>query len=174
MALSSKFPTQDDNLAGEGGREDAVAELPHFSRGYVIGKVMEYCIERSLTLSKYVGAGQSIDGKTIVENLWRCAAHALEIEEEATPAVLPHDLLAEEVLTRLPAKSLMRFRRVSKLWCSTICDSCFVKAHSARSRSRSAGGDLLLVCPSDHDDADLSFDFFRASLPSRPIPEGPR
>ncbi|KAI8530667.1 hypothetical protein RHMOL_Rhmol11G0077400 [Rhododendron molle] len=35
----------DDNLAGEGGREDAVAELPHFSGGDVIGKVIAYCIE---------------------------------------------------------------------------------------------------------------------------------
>lgn len=107
-----------------------------------------------------------------MENLWRCVARELEIEgEEAPVAVLPHDLLAEEVLTRLPAKSLMRCKSVSKLCCSTICNPCFVKAHSACSRSRSAGGDLLLVCPSDHDDTDLSFDFFRASLPSPPIPD---
>ncbi|KAG5524380.1 hypothetical protein RHGRI_031141 [Rhododendron griersonianum] len=98
MALSSNSRL----MTGEGGREDAVAELPHSSGGDVIGKVMEYCIERSLTLSKYVGAGQSIDRKTIVENLWRCAARALEIEEEEAEVVaLPHDLLAEEVLTRL-------------------------------------------------------------------------
>ncbi|KAI8530671.1 hypothetical protein RHMOL_Rhmol11G0077800 [Rhododendron molle] len=66
-----------------------------------------------MTLSKYVGAGQSIDGKMIVENLWRYAARALEIEEEeAAVTVLPHDLLAEEVLTRLATKSLMRFKSV--------------------------------------------------------------
>lgn len=53
MALSSNSRL----MTGEGEREDAVAELPHSSCGDVIGKVMEYCIERSLTLSKYVRAG---------------------------------------------------------------------------------------------------------------------
>ncbi|KAG5524818.1 hypothetical protein RHGRI_031474 [Rhododendron griersonianum] len=58
---------------------------------------------------------------------------------------------------------LCHFKSVSKLWCSTICDPCFVKAHNERSRSRSAAGlvgDLLMVCASD---SNLSFDFFHAS-----------
>ncbi|GFZ12193.1 F-box and associated interaction domains-containing protein [Actinidia rufa] len=48
---------------------------------------------------------------------------------------LPHDLVVEEVLTRLPGKSLMRFKSVSKLWCSIIDDTRFCQAHRAHSRS---------------------------------------
>ncbi|KAF7126977.1 hypothetical protein RHSIM_Rhsim11G0052500 [Rhododendron simsii] len=169
-----------DNLAEEGGGgEDAVVELPYSSSSHgddddVTSKVMEYCIERSLTLSSYVGAGgQLLDGKMMMENLWRCAARALEIKEddileEVVVVELPHYLLVEEVLTRLPAKSLMRFKSVSKLWCSTICDPCFVKAHNALSRSRSASaaglvGDLLIIYASDSQEPNLSFDFFHAN-----------
>ncbi|KAF7126648.1 hypothetical protein RHSIM_Rhsim11G0051700 [Rhododendron simsii] len=109
-----------------GGGEDVVVGLPYSSGGDVTHKVMEYCIERSLTLSMYVGAGgQLIDRKMIMENLWRCVACALEIKEDDIPedveevmVELPQYLLVEEVLTRLPAKSLMRFKSVSKL-----CDS---------------------------------------------------
>ncbi|KAI8531068.1 hypothetical protein RHMOL_Rhmol11G0108800 [Rhododendron molle] len=154
-----------DNLAEEGGgSEDAVVELPYSSsRGNnVTNKVMECCIERPLTLSSYVGAGgQLTDGKIIMENLWRCTEDG--ILEEVVVVELPHYLLVEEVLTRLPAKSLMRFKSVSKLWCSTICDPCFVKAHNVRSRSRSpsasaAGlvGDLLMIYASDSQEPNLS------------------
>ncbi|KAF7112325.1 hypothetical protein RHSIM_RhsimUnG0240800 [Rhododendron simsii] len=59
-------------------------------------------------------------------------------------AVLPHELVAEELLTRLPANSLMRFKCVSKLWRSTITDPSFCKAHRARSCSRRG---LLMVRP---------------------------
>ncbi|KAI8541133.1 hypothetical protein RHMOL_Rhmol08G0038800 [Rhododendron molle] len=60
-------------------------------------------------------------------------------------AVLPHELVAEELLTRLPANSLMRFKCVSKLWRSTIADPSFCKAHrTARSCSRRG---LLMVRP---------------------------
>ncbi|XP_058179771.1 putative F-box protein At3g52320 [Rhododendron vialii] len=59
-------------------------------------------------------------------------------------AVLPRELVAEELLTRLPANSLMRFKCVSKLWRSTITDPSFCKAHRARSCSRRG---LLMVRP---------------------------
>ncbi|KAF7126505.1 hypothetical protein RHSIM_Rhsim11G0052400 [Rhododendron simsii] len=98
-------------------------------------------------------------------HLWRCAAGALEIKEDdilegLVGVELPHHLLVEEVLTRLPAKSLMRFKSVSKLWCSTIYDPCFVKAHNALSHSHSASsaglvGDLLMVCASHNLDSNL-------------------
>ncbi|XP_058215747.1 uncharacterized protein LOC131326863 [Rhododendron vialii] len=89
------------------------------------------------------------------------------------PRELPHDLVAGEVLTRLAAKSLMRFKCVSKLWRSTISHPCFCKAHRARSRlSRGAGGGgLIMVFPEtdiDDDDNDLlvGVGFFYATLPS--------
>ena len=63
-------------------------------------------------------------------------------------AELPHDLVVEEILTRLPGKSLMRFKSVSKLWCSIIDDPRFCQAHRARSRARPT---LLLVCPNIDD-----------------------
>ncbi|GFZ07816.1 hypothetical protein Acr_19g0007530 [Actinidia rufa] len=47
--------------------------------------------------------------------------------------LLLHDLVAEEILTRLPANSLMRFTCVCKLWRSTILDPCFQQVHRARS-----------------------------------------
>ncbi|XP_058203258.1 putative F-box protein At1g47790 [Rhododendron vialii] len=67
-------------------------------------------------------------------------------EEEAAVAVLPHDLVASEVLTRLPAKYLMRFNCVSKLWGSTISkDPAFSKAHCAR-QQRSGSSSLFITC----------------------------
>ncbi|KAI4354389.1 hypothetical protein L6164_003255 [Bauhinia variegata] len=41
---------------------------------------------------------------------------------------LPNDLLIE-ILSKLPVKSLCRFKCVSKLWLSLICDPLFAKVH---------------------------------------------
>lgn len=85
----------------------------------------------------------------------------------SSSVVLPHDLMVEELLTRLPAKSLMRFKCVSKIWCSTILDPAFCKAHRARSTS---GSGLLIVCSDRRDNNDLGgsgssgLGFFRATL----------
>ncbi|KAG5559960.1 hypothetical protein RHGRI_003304 [Rhododendron griersonianum] len=71
---------------------------------------------------------------------------AVAAEEEAAVAVLPHELVASEVLTRLPAKYLMRFKCVSKLWGSTISkDPAFSKAHRAR-QQRSGSSSLFITC----------------------------
>ncbi|KAH7847466.1 hypothetical protein Vadar_026394 [Vaccinium darrowii] len=75
--------------------------------------------------------------------------------------MLPEDLVIEEVLTRLPAKSLMRFKSVSKLWCSTISSPSFCKTHRARSRSRP--GCLLMVCSLDSNDPSAGVGFFSAA-----------
>ncbi|KAF3955149.1 hypothetical protein CMV_019598 [Castanea mollissima] len=42
--------------------------------------------------------------------------------------LLPHDVVFE-ILTRLPVKSLIRFRCVSKSWYSTITDPIFITKH---------------------------------------------
>ena len=47
---------------------------------------------------------------------------------EKTSEFLPHDLLIQVPL-RLPAKSLLRFRCVSKSWFSLISDPQFAKSH---------------------------------------------
>lgn len=43
--------------------------------------------------------------------------------------IIPEDLVIDEILTRLPVKSLLRFKSVCKLWCSSIADPYFVDSH---------------------------------------------
>lgn len=65
--------------------------------------------------------------------------------------MLPHEFVVSELLTRLPCKTLARFKCVSHLWRSTINDvDFFQKVHYSRSLS-SQGGKLLFVCPDFHD-----------------------
>ncbi|GAB2274994.1 hypothetical protein Dimus_009762 [Dionaea muscipula] len=52
----------------------------------------------------------------------------LVLEEETMADILTEDLLVE-ILTRLPVKSLLRFRCVCKSWNSLITNSSFIKAH---------------------------------------------
>ncbi|XP_071933327.1 F-box/kelch-repeat protein At3g23880-like [Coffea arabica] len=47
---------------------------------------------------------------------------------------LPTEIIIE-ILCRLPAKSLIRFRCVSKSWCSLIIDSNFIKKHLSQARN---------------------------------------
>ncbi|XP_074281085.1 F-box/kelch-repeat protein At3g23880-like [Silene latifolia] len=42
---------------------------------------------------------------------------------------LPFDVISETILTRLPMKSILRFKSVSKLWYSTLSSSRFAFAH---------------------------------------------
>ncbi|KAL5722157.1 hypothetical protein ACHQM5_005713 [Ranunculus cassubicifolius] len=57
---------------------------------------------------------------------------------------LPNEIMAD-ILSRLPPKSLARFRLVSKNLCSLICDSYFVSMHLNRS-IESGSSNLLLPC----------------------------
>uniref|UniRef100_A0A7N0UPI0 F-box domain-containing protein n=1 Tax=Kalanchoe fedtschenkoi TaxID=63787 RepID=A0A7N0UPI0_KALFE len=50
-----------------------------------------------------------------------------------TPTI-PHEILAD-ILSRLPAKNLLRFRTVSKTWLSLISDPNFVKQHLRKSEN---------------------------------------
>ncbi|KAK9724785.1 hypothetical protein RND81_05G098100 [Saponaria officinalis] len=45
------------------------------------------------------------------------------------PRELPHDLITQSILTRLPVKPLVRFKSVSKHWYSTISSPYFALAH---------------------------------------------
>ncbi|CAK9133236.1 unnamed protein product [Ilex paraguariensis] len=66
---------------------------------------------------------------------------------------VPHDL-AVEVLKKLPAKSLMRFKCVSKLWRSTIDDRRFSNDHRALSCSRTS---VLLIYPNRDSDRHINY-----------------
>ncbi|PIA30532.1 hypothetical protein AQUCO_05500072v1 [Aquilegia coerulea] len=50
-------------------------------------------------------------------------------------ANIPQEIITE-ILTRVPAKSLLRFRCVSKPWCNLISDSSFIKTHLIRAVER--------------------------------------
>ncbi|KNA17079.1 hypothetical protein SOVF_081860 [Spinacia oleracea] len=42
---------------------------------------------------------------------------------------LPHDLILHDIVTRLPIKSILQYKSVSKQWYSSISSSCFGNAH---------------------------------------------
>ncbi|XP_042491409.1 F-box protein At3g08750-like [Macadamia integrifolia] len=55
---------------------------------------------------------------------------------------LPYEIIFGEILPLVPAKSLVRFKRVCKLWCDTISDPQFVHAHLNRMKSKPLSGIL--------------------------------
>ncbi|KAJ6689460.1 hypothetical protein OIU85_005826 [Salix viminalis] len=71
---------------------------------------------------------------------------------------IPEDVILD-ILSRLPAKSVVRFRRVSRAWCSFIHDPFFASLHHARSITRDKGNALLLSYP-DPSSSSTSFSFF--------------
>ncbi|KAI3932043.1 hypothetical protein MKW92_048336, partial [Papaver armeniacum] len=50
-------------------------------------------------------------------------------------SIFDEDMLVYDILSRIPAKSLMRFKCVSKPWCSLIRDPYFVDLHFTRSKT---------------------------------------
>ncbi|KAM7460953.1 hypothetical protein LguiA_029074 [Lonicera macranthoides] len=55
---------------------------------------------------------------------------------------IPEEIVFQ-ILKELPVKTLIRFRAVSKLWCSIIDDPIFIDSHRARSYTRTGGISIL-------------------------------
>ncbi|KAM7460977.1 hypothetical protein LguiA_029098 [Lonicera macranthoides] len=60
----------------------------------------------------------------------------------SSPILLPQEIIFE-ILKELPVKTLLRFRAVSKLWCSIINDPVFVDSHRTRSYTRTSGTSII-------------------------------
>ncbi|KAF9610617.1 hypothetical protein IFM89_023505 [Coptis chinensis] len=61
-----------------------------------------------------------------------------KISKLTTPnPYIPHDILFFGILVRLPAKSLLRFKCVSKLWYAILGEPEFIKAHLTRTKEQS-------------------------------------
>lgn len=71
---------------------------------------------------------------------------------------IPDDVILD-ILSRLPAKSVVRFRCVSRTWYSFTHDPFFACLHHARSLTRDNGSALLLSYP-DPSSSSTSFSFF--------------
>ncbi|KAF8101325.1 hypothetical protein N665_0206s0007 [Sinapis alba] len=79
--------------------------------------------------------------------------------QEPSQENIPFDLVIE-ILTRLPAKSLMRFKSVSKLWSSLICSQYFTNLSSSPRIYMWLGFDkekILVSSSPSPDDLDGSF-----------------
>ncbi|KAI7996455.1 HD domain-containing protein C4G3.17 [Camellia lanceoleosa] len=68
----------------------------------------------------------------------------MEESTEETKNSIPQDIIFQ-VLKELPAKSLLRFRCVSKLWCSIVDSPLFINSHRGRSHTRQGGITILML-----------------------------
>ncbi|KAK9689379.1 hypothetical protein RND81_09G055800 [Saponaria officinalis] len=62
---------------------------------------------------------------------------------------LPHEFIIEMILTRLPIKSILRFKSVSKLWYSKLSSSRFASAHLNFPNPSPATESLLIRNPTN-------------------------
>ncbi|XP_026410262.1 putative F-box protein At4g38870 [Papaver somniferum] len=80
----------------------------------------------------------------------RKRSSGVDKEKDAIPntatsrALVVDDMVVCDILSRLPVKPLMRFKCVSKHWCSLIIDSCFIDLHF---RTSKAPARLLFLMP---------------------------
>ncbi|XP_024314338.1 putative F-box protein At5g15660 [Brachypodium distachyon] len=65
---------------------------------------------------------------------------------KAAPIELPEELI-HEILLRLPVKSLLRFKSVSKAWRTTISGAFFIRSHLNHSTSKREQNPSLLISP---------------------------
>ncbi|KAK4757794.1 hypothetical protein SAY87_019095 [Trapa incisa] len=77
--------------------------------------------------------------------------------------------LIGEVLLRLPARSLIKFKCVSKLWLSTISDPHFCRRHARRHSSSSRPTGVLLRTNPNSQDSQYQFLPLNPKSPSGPL-----
>lgn len=93
------------------------------------------------------------------KNVVKRARHRHDGEQPATSRCsqlsgeMPDEMVLE-VLARLPVKSLLRLRAVSRPWRAAICAPSFVAAHLRRSAARHRWEPTLLIAPQLLDDAE--------------------
>jgi hypothetical protein len=69
------------------------------------------------------------------------------MQKKTQTAELPEELVLDEILIRLPVKSLLRFKCVSKAWRTAISDPSFIRTHLQLSASRWQQDPSLLITP---------------------------
>jgi F-box interacting protein len=88
----------------------------------------------------------------------------------AAGIALPDDLLFMEVLVRLPAKCLLRFKSVCRSWCVGMADAGFVRRH--RDFSRASQPSMLLIgrksATEDEEEPSGDITFYRLRLGQTP------
>jgi F-box interacting protein len=78
------------------------------------------------------------------------------VEERSMSLILPQALISE-ILSRLPVKSLVRFRCVSKTWLALIEDPTFMNIHLRNSRERNL---IVQTRNADQNDVLLNFKYY--------------
>ena len=64
---------------------------------------------------------------------------------KTTAADLPEELIRREILTRLPVRSVLRFKSVSKSWLSLFSEPRFIKQHLTHSTTQIPNDDFLVA-----------------------------
>ncbi|PIA45693.1 hypothetical protein AQUCO_01600134v1 [Aquilegia coerulea] len=75
-------------------------------------------------------------------------------KEDDNKLYIPHEI-SQDILSRLPVKTICRFKCVSKLWCSLPYDTDFVEMHLKQSRD--ASNIIILSHKAEEDHSLLSF-----------------
>ncbi|KAG0518947.1 hypothetical protein BDA96_09G221500 [Sorghum bicolor] len=60
---------------------------------------------------------------------------------------LSEEIIVEEILVRLPVKSLVRFKSVCKAWRATISDPIFIRAHLRHSATKQEQDPCVIISP---------------------------
>ncbi|XP_028075183.1 F-box/kelch-repeat protein At3g23880-like [Camellia sinensis] len=60
-------------------------------------------------------------------------------------AEVPEEVMMSEILTRLPVRSVLRFRCVCKQWCSSMATPQFIREHLRKSKSSSSSNNRRIM-----------------------------